>query len=71
MFRLLTSCFAAVTLLASLSLAHDERLHKANALTGEIVAVTADGLQLKTKDRHSHGEVFEQDQVRARQEGCG
>ncbi len=49
MFRLLASCFAAATLLASLSLAHDERLHKGNALTGEIVAVTADGLQLKTK----------------------
>jgi hypothetical protein len=42
-------CFAAATLLASLSVAHDERLHKGNALTGEIVAVTADGLQLKTK----------------------
>jgi hypothetical protein len=46
---LLTSCFAAVTLLASLSLVHDERLHEGNALTGEIVAVAADGLQLKTK----------------------
>jgi hypothetical protein len=49
MFRLLMTCFAAATLLVSLSFAHDERLHKANALTGEIVSVTADGLQLKTK----------------------
>jgi hypothetical protein len=49
MFRLLMTCFAAVMLLASLSFAHDERPHKDNALTGEIVAVTADGLQLKTK----------------------
>jgi hypothetical protein len=48
MFRLLMTCFVAA-LLASLSFAHDERLHKANALTGEIVSVTADGLQLKTK----------------------
>jgi hypothetical protein len=49
MFRLLMTCFAVAMLLASLSFAHDERLHKDNALTGEIVSVTADGLQLKTK----------------------
>jgi len=41
---------AAVALLASSTLfAHDERLHKGNALTGEIVAVQANGFQLKTK----------------------
>ena len=41
---------AAVALLAcSTLLAHDERLHKGNALTGEIVSVAADGFQVKTK----------------------
>ena len=41
---------AATTLLAtSILVAHDERLHKGNALTGEVVSVSADGLQLKTK----------------------
>ena len=49
MFRLLMTCFVAATPLASPSFAHDERLHKGNAVTGEIVAVTADGLELKTK----------------------
>jgi hypothetical protein len=50
MNRLLVSKLAAVALLASSTLvAHDERLHKGNALTGEIVSVNADGLQLKTK----------------------
>ena len=34
---------------SSMTFAHDERLHKGNAVTGEIVAVTLDGLQLKTK----------------------
>jgi len=43
-------CCGALALLASSNLAaHDERLHKGNAVTGEIVGVTGDGLQLKTK----------------------
>ena len=41
MFRLLMTCFVAATLLASLSFAHDERLHKANALTGALAADAA------------------------------
>lgn len=50
MHRSLVSKLAAVALLASSTLvAHDQRLHKGNALTGEIVSVSADGLQLKTK----------------------
>ena len=51
MNRLLISKLAAVALLAcsTILVAHDERLHKGNALTGEIVSVSADGLQLKTK----------------------
>ena|SRR6267378_3362916 len=51
MNRILMIAVAALGLLASSTklTAHDERLHKGNALTGEIVAVTADGLQLKTK----------------------
>lgn len=51
MKQLLTIAAAAVALLVSsvpLS-AHDDRLHGPNALTGEIVAATADGLSLKTK----------------------
>ncbi len=38
-----------ILLTLSTLMAHDERLHKGNALTGEIVSVSADGLQLKTK----------------------
>ncbi len=50
MNRMLMTTVAALALLASSNLAaHDERLHKGNAVTGEIVAVTGDGLQLKTK----------------------
>src|SRR5437660_334367 len=51
MNRVLIIAVAALALLASSKklAAHDERLHKGNALTGEIVAVAADGLQLKTK----------------------
>lgn len=50
MNRMFVGTLAAVVLLASSALvAHDDRLHKGNALTGEIVSVNADGLQLKTK----------------------
>jgi hypothetical protein len=42
--------FAAMALLwSSMLVAHDKRLHKGNALTGEVVSVSADGFQLKTK----------------------
>jgi hypothetical protein len=51
MNRILTTAFATLAFLASSTIAsaHDERLHGANALTGEIVSTTADGLELKTK----------------------
>ena len=51
MNRILTLAFAVIGLLATSTVAsaHDERLHGKNALTGEIVSSTADGLQLKTK----------------------
>ena len=66
---------AAVALLASSTLfAHDERLHKGNALTGEIVAVQANGFQLKTKTdtvkvKFSSKTKFEHDKKR-RQNSC-
>lgn len=41
---------AAALLLFGLNLgAHDDRLHGPNAVTGQIVAVSAEGLSLKTK----------------------
>ena len=48
---ILTTAFATLVFLASSTTAsaHDERLHGANALTGEIVSTTANGLELKTK----------------------
>jgi hypothetical protein len=51
MNRILSTAFVTLALLAfsTIASAHDERLHGANALTGEIVSTTADGLQLKTK----------------------
>ena len=51
MKRTVMTTLTTLALLAfsSVTFAHDERLHKGNAVTGEIVAVTADGLQLKTK----------------------
>src|SRR5687767_6002029 len=51
MKRILMQAVAALAFLASSTVAsaHDERLHGKNALTGEIVATTADGFQLKTK----------------------
>ena len=51
MNRILSTALATLALLATSTVAsaHDERLHGANALTGEIVSTTADGLQLKTK----------------------
>lgn len=49
MNRTLKIATLSFSLVASLLFAHDERLHGANAVTGEIVTVTIDGLQLKTK----------------------
>ena len=46
---MLTTLAAKMLLAVSTLVAHDERLHKGNALTGEIVSVSADGFQLKTK----------------------
>jgi hypothetical protein len=61
-----------VALLMSVTMiwAHDERLHGANVVTGQVVTANADGMELKTH-RNSQGEVFEQDEVRARQQSCG
>jgi len=47
----------AVTLLlvaSSALFAHDSRLHGANANTGEVVAITKDGFDLKTKNETIH-----------------
>lgn len=51
MKRVLTIASATIALLAlsGALAAHDPRLHGANALTGDIVGVSADGLSLKTK----------------------
>ena len=50
MNRLLLTLWTVTFLLTSfIASAHDERLHGKNALTGEIVSATADGLELKTK----------------------
>ena len=51
MNRILSTALATVALLATSAVAsaHDERLHGANAVTGQIVSTTADSLQLKTK----------------------
>jgi hypothetical protein len=51
MRRVLVTAVLTVALLMSAAQlwSHDERLHGANALTGQIVAVTADGLDLKVR----------------------
>lgn len=49
MNRVLSIALLSVAFLASSASAHDERLHGKNALTGEIVSTTPDGLKLKTK----------------------
>jgi hypothetical protein len=51
MNRLLTTILLTGSLLATtVSLfAHDARLHGANALTGQVVSASADGMELKTR----------------------
>ena len=51
MKRTLMTAIAAVALLASSTMfwAHDDRLHGANALTGQVVGANADGMELKTR----------------------
>jgi len=52
MNRMLMTTFAALALLVSTTMlgGHDERLHGANAVTGQITAVNADGMDLKVRD---------------------
>ena len=60
MKRVLTIASTTIALLAlsGTLTAHDPRLHGANALTGDIVGVSADGLSLKTKSGRSHPAHF-------------
>lgn len=52
MNRTLMTAVATLALLVSSTMlwGHDERLHGANALTGQITAVSADGMDLKVRD---------------------
>lgn len=52
MNRMLMTALATLALLASSMMlwGHDERLHGANAVTGQITAVNADGMDLKVRD---------------------
>ncbi len=52
MNRMLTTAVATLALLVSSTMlwGHDERLHGANAVTGQITAVSADGIDLKVRD---------------------
>lgn len=47
--RMIVTVFAALLASNSNVSAHDDRLHGPNALTGNIVAASADGFSLKTK----------------------
>jgi hypothetical protein len=51
MNRMLMPVFATLALLASSMMlwGHDERLHGANAVTGQVVSASADGMELKTR----------------------
>lgn len=51
MNRILLTTVATLVLLASSTMlwGHDERLHGANAVTGQVVTADADGMELKTK----------------------
>ncbi|MBM3815162.1 MAG: hypothetical protein FJW20_26400 [Acidimicrobiia bacterium] len=51
MKRMLFTGFASLALLASSLMlwGHDERLHGANAVTGQIVSASQDGMELKTR----------------------
>jgi hypothetical protein len=48
---MLIKAFGMLALLASSTLlwSHDPRLHGANAVTGQVLAVKADGMELKTR----------------------
>jgi flagellar hook assembly protein FlgD len=52
MNRMLMTAVATLALLVSSTMlwGHDERLHGANAVTGQITAVSADGMDLKVRD---------------------
>ncbi len=52
MKHMLGRTLAVLTLLLSATLAwgHDPRLHGANALTGQVVSASADGMELKVKN---------------------
>ncbi|MBI3684763.1 MAG: hypothetical protein HY235_30710 [Acidobacteria bacterium] len=51
MNRMLMTAVATLALLMSSTMlwGHDERLHGANAVTGQVVAAGADGMELKTR----------------------
>jgi hypothetical protein len=51
MNRMLITAAAALALLVCSTVlwGHDERLHGANAVTGQVVAANADGMELKTR----------------------
>jgi hypothetical protein len=51
MNRMLRTAVATLALLASSTMlwGHDERLHGANAVTGQVVSANADGMELKTR----------------------
>lgn len=52
MNRMLMTAVATLALLVSSTMlwGHDERLHGANAVTGQITAVSADGMDLKVRE---------------------
>ena len=51
MNRMFMTAFATLALLVSSMMlwGHDERLHGANAVTGQVVSASADGMELKTR----------------------
>jgi hypothetical protein len=49
MTRLLATTLLTLTMLAPGLLAHDPRLHQANAFTGEVTSIAAGSFELKTK----------------------
>jgi hypothetical protein len=51
MNRMLMTAVATLALLVSSTMlwGHDERLHGANAVTGQVVSANADGMELKTR----------------------
>jgi fructose-specific component phosphotransferase system IIB-like protein len=49
MHRRISNVLVALVILAGAALAHDPRLHQANAYTGEVTAVGSGSFDLKTK----------------------